>query len=292
MAVPATMMPPSTEIQETLSEGEQKFERWRNTVGLFLGPLAALTIYLIPMPTISAKAHTLAAILTLTVIFWVAKVDYDKPWKHYQRQFMQLQADETRKAIDDQLIRGWQAALVRQKYAPATVNRWLSGVSAHQPPYNPSRKNRRAKEAGITHQYKRPRNTVPIFLKLYASARGVEVHRANLIDLKIRDHRLVLAAHGKGRLEVDQIIVLAHLEAARLNWAAARGELVQLRTDRGYEMHRVAFPFVRPATETFVATLTLQLEGTDARCQNCSTRIPLDAPFCYHCLAPHFYEEA
>ena len=44
--------------------------------------------------------------------------------------------------------------------------------------------------------------------------------------------------------------------------------------------------------ETFVATLTLQLEGTDARCQNCSTRIPLDAPFCYHCLAPHFYEEA
>lgn len=44
--------------------------------------------------------------------------------------------------------------------------------------------------------------------------------------------------------------------------------------------------------ETFVATLTLQLEGTDARCQNCSTRIPLDAPYCYHCLAPHFYEEA
>lgn len=40
-----------------------------------------------------------------------------------------------------------------------------------------------------------------------------------------------------------------------VRWAAARGELVQLRSDRGYEMHRVAFPFVRPATLTFVERL-------------------------------------
>jgi hypothetical protein len=40
-----------------------------------------------------------------------------------------------------------------------------------------------------------------------------------------------------------------------VRWAAARGELVQLRTDRGYELHRVAFPFVRPATLTFVERL-------------------------------------
>jgi sodium-dependent dicarboxylate transporter 2/3/5 len=72
-AVPALRLNEDAQIQETLSEGEQKFERWRNTVGLFLGPLAAITIYLIPMPTISAKAHTLAAILTLTVIFWVCE---------------------------------------------------------------------------------------------------------------------------------------------------------------------------------------------------------------------------
>jgi len=40
-----------------------------------------------------------------------------------------------------------------------------------------------------------------------------------------------------------------------VRWAAARGELLQLRTDRGYELHRVAFPFVRPATLTFVERL-------------------------------------
>jgi hypothetical protein len=37
-----------------------------------------------------------------------------------------------------------------------------------------------------------------------------------------------------------------------VRWAAARGELVQFHSDHGYEMHRVAFPFVRPATLTFV----------------------------------------
>jgi hypothetical protein len=43
--------------------------------------------------------------------------------------------------------------------------------------------------------------------------------------------------------------------SSAVRWAAARGELVQLRSDRGYEMHRVAFPFVRPATLTFVERL-------------------------------------
>jgi LysM repeat protein len=37
-----------------------------------------------------------------------------------------------------------------------------------------------------------------------------------------------------------------------VRWAAARGELVQLRTDHGYDLHRVAFPYVRPATLSFV----------------------------------------
>lgn len=43
--------------------------------------------------------------------------------------------------------------------------------------------------------------------------------------------------------------------------------------------------------ESFVATLVLQLNGQEAQCENCATRIPLDAPYCFNCLAPHFYEE-
>ena len=41
-----------------------------------------------------------------------------------------------------------------------------------------------------------------------------------------------------------------------VHWAAARGELVQLRSDRGYDLHRVAFPYVRPATFSFVDYLS------------------------------------
>jgi nucleoid-associated protein YgaU len=47
-----------------------------------------------------------------------------------------------------------------------------------------------------------------------------------------------------------------------VHWAAARGELVQLRTDRGYELHRVAFPFVRPATLTFIERLAGEYDQT------------------------------
>jgi len=40
-----------------------------------------------------------------------------------------------------------------------------------------------------------------------------------------------------------------------VHWAAARGELVQLHSDHGYSLHRVAFPYVRPATLAFVERL-------------------------------------
>lgn len=43
--------------------------------------------------------------------------------------------------------------------------------------------------------------------------------------------------------------------------------------------------------EVFVAGLGLQLTGTEAKCDSCGTGIPLDAPHCYRCLAPHFYGE-
>jgi sodium-dependent dicarboxylate transporter 2/3/5 len=60
-------------ISETLSEGEEKFERWRNTIGLFLGPIVAIIVYMIDMPQLSHKAHVLAAILSMTVVWWICE---------------------------------------------------------------------------------------------------------------------------------------------------------------------------------------------------------------------------
>jgi sodium-dependent dicarboxylate transporter 2/3/5 len=60
-------------LNETLSEKEEIFEKWRNTVGLFLGPLVALAVYLVDIPSLSQKAHILAAILSWTVVWWVCE---------------------------------------------------------------------------------------------------------------------------------------------------------------------------------------------------------------------------
>jgi solute carrier family 13 (sodium-dependent dicarboxylate transporter), member 2/3/5 len=60
-------------IKETLSEKEEIFEKWRNGIGLFLGPLVGLAVYLMDMPSLSPKAHFLAAILGWIVIWWVCE---------------------------------------------------------------------------------------------------------------------------------------------------------------------------------------------------------------------------
>jgi len=61
------------EAKETLSAGEERFEYWRNTIGLFLGPLIGFILYLVPMPDLTPQAHILAAILGLIVTWWICE---------------------------------------------------------------------------------------------------------------------------------------------------------------------------------------------------------------------------
>ncbi len=65
--------PQELELKETLSEKEEVFERWRNTVGLFLGPALGILVFLVPMPALSERAHTLAGILAFTVTWWICE---------------------------------------------------------------------------------------------------------------------------------------------------------------------------------------------------------------------------
>lgn len=70
----ATKAPYSfAEPKEVLSESEQRFERIRHTIGLFLGPLAGLMVYLLPMTSLTADAHRLAAILVWVIIWWITE---------------------------------------------------------------------------------------------------------------------------------------------------------------------------------------------------------------------------
>ncbi len=58
---------------EIISPEEERFERWRNKIGLYLGPLAFLIFYFLPYSSITYQAHTLSAILLWIIIWWITE---------------------------------------------------------------------------------------------------------------------------------------------------------------------------------------------------------------------------
>ena len=61
------------EVKATLSPQEERFEKWRNSVGLFLGPVVGLLLYLMPMPSLTPKAHILAGIIGWIFVWWITE---------------------------------------------------------------------------------------------------------------------------------------------------------------------------------------------------------------------------
>jgi len=59
--------------EETLTPREERFERGRRTIGLFLGPGTAVVMFLIPMTSLSRPAHTLAAVIGWVVVWWITE---------------------------------------------------------------------------------------------------------------------------------------------------------------------------------------------------------------------------
>lgn len=60
------------EQKGTLSPAEERFERQRRTVGLFLGPIVLVVMLLIPFD-LDGNQHRLAAILAFVVVWWVSE---------------------------------------------------------------------------------------------------------------------------------------------------------------------------------------------------------------------------
>lgn len=63
----------TSEPLEQMSFGEQRFDRLRRSISLFLGPIVFMIILIIPLPALTAPAHRLAAILAWVLIFWVGE---------------------------------------------------------------------------------------------------------------------------------------------------------------------------------------------------------------------------
>ncbi len=60
------------EQREALSPAEERFERGRQTIGLFLGPLVFLILYLVPLP-LPPEQQALAAVFGFVIIYWLTE---------------------------------------------------------------------------------------------------------------------------------------------------------------------------------------------------------------------------
>jgi sodium-dependent dicarboxylate transporter 2/3/5 len=60
------------EQREVLTPAEERFEKARQTIGLFLGPTVFLIMYFLPLP-LERDQHTLAAILSFTIVYWLSE---------------------------------------------------------------------------------------------------------------------------------------------------------------------------------------------------------------------------
>jgi sodium-dependent dicarboxylate transporter 2/3/5 len=58
--------------EQRLSDAEERFERGRRTVGLFLAPIVTIVFLALPLD-LPAKQHTLAAILLGVIVLWVTE---------------------------------------------------------------------------------------------------------------------------------------------------------------------------------------------------------------------------
>lgn len=56
-----------------VSEAEARFDRRRRAIGLVAAPLVLVTLLAVPMPSLSAPAHTLAGVAAMTVVLWVTE---------------------------------------------------------------------------------------------------------------------------------------------------------------------------------------------------------------------------
>ncbi len=168
------------------------------------------------------------------------------------KKFIEWSTVNRKGAGQPDTIREWKADLLQAGYKPGAVNAWMAGVRAlfrwayenkmitHNPTENikgarrTGSKDHHARESLTDNEVRRllaipdtstiggKRDVAILSMMLYTAARGVEIHRANIADLKTRGGRLVLFIQGKGHDEKDDFLIISHAEDALRDWLGVR----------------------------------------------------------------------
>lgn len=150
----------------------------------------------------------------------------------------------------DHVIKEWLASLRESRMSQNTISVWFAGVRAFfqwavsekHLQLDPTAGVKRGKRTAAGQEHKRDlltddemlrvlnsdistRDRAIVHLLAYTGARGIELQRAGVEDLRTVAGELVLHVQGKGRLEKDERIVIAHLDAkdAVYGYLAERG---------------------------------------------------------------------
>ncbi len=159
------------------------------------------------------------------------------------------------KQVSADVIREWKADLLNNKIKSSSVNVWIAGLRSFfgwlaevgEIPFDPTQAIRGASRKGTKSRHVREsltdrevlrlleqpnretragvRDYAMLCVMLYTAARGVELYRADIEDLRTMDGALVLQVQGKGHYEKDDFLVLSHeAESAMRDWLVLRGK--------------------------------------------------------------------
>lgn len=151
--------------------------------------------------------------------------------------------------IDVEALLTWKASMLK-RLSPATTNQYIAGVRAFYAwasaagavGNNPAAALKSVKRVGVRKRHSRgwlsedeasrllelglePRDKAIIALMLFTGARGVELLRANIEDVRCEGSQCVLYVQGKGRTAGDKepLVLLPEAQAALDAWLRVRG---------------------------------------------------------------------
>lgn len=171
------------------------------------------------------------------------------------RKFIEWMTSAQISNPDADTVVAWKAEMMESGYKPAAVNIWLSGIKSFYR-WAVARKRlavditagvESAQRSGVNQEHAREtltdaemrrllayseqmnlRDRAMLYLFAYTGARSIELHRANVGDVKNTRGEMTLAVQGKGRFERDELVVVANEDAktALLDWLAERRRLL------------------------------------------------------------------